>query len=350
MWSDIFRDVKEITPRLPRHRTPPRSGGGKQAMTASEISAFEDMFSMIFDAASEQADGRGGSVTSARDTATNEISDLFGKLRRYGRKLHEDDPGAIDIDRKEEEIELCDTDQQLLDWALREVFGESQRYEKVAREAMQQAAKAPKGSKEMMSMPPLQPRWYGRVLARLMATFRDRFNDPHLALSMFEHARRLSVPSYVFGCTTPAYNELIETRWRCFRDVHGVVRALEEMRANVIMPDERTRSIVEAMRRDAQGLTSWNDSVGIGSEDVLVLLDRAERLAAPPLAQKAKPDARPVRGNEKWGARRWRSDQDWKRRAQREDEQSDYVFGYREGDLPLREDSRPDTTRSSNME
>ena len=65
-----------------------------------------------------------------------------------------------------------------------------------------------------------------------MRTFRDKYANPHLALALFAHARRLSVLSFVCGCTTPAYNELLETRWACFRDLKGVCDALEEMKTN----------------------------------------------------------------------------------------------------------------------
>ena len=48
----------------------------------------------------------------------------------------------IHLDRKREEMEHCETDQQLLDWAMREVFGESQRYEELARQAKSQPSSA----------------------------------------------------------------------------------------------------------------------------------------------------------------------------------------------------------------
>jgi hypothetical protein len=329
-WDNIFQDVGKMTPLLPQQKAPPR-GGGRQAMTAQEISAFDEMFNMIFDAVSEQSPNGKKAPAAA---ATAEISDLFGKLRRYGKKLQTSDPDAEDIDRKVEEIDLCNTDQQLLDWALREVFGASQQYEKAAREAMAAAAAAPKGS-TIIPMPPLQPRWYGTVLARLMATFRDRFNDPHLALSVFENARRLSVPSYVFGCTTPAYNELIDTRWRYFRDVRGVVDALEEMRVNAIYPNEQTRTLVEAMRRDAGQTLVWRDDTSLENADVLALLDRAEQLSYPP--RRPNRSSKPTQRNDKWGNRRWRSDMEWKKQnaAQRDARaDDDYQFGYRD-DEPM---------------
>jgi hypothetical protein len=63
-----------------------------------------------------------------------------------------------------------------------------------------------------------------------MRTFRDHYKDPNLALFIFNHTKKLSIFSYVFGCSTEVYNELIKTRWDCFRDLEGVYNAVEEMK------------------------------------------------------------------------------------------------------------------------
>ncbi|KAI0366042.1 hypothetical protein BV20DRAFT_1055922 [Pilatotrama ljubarskyi] len=85
-----------------------------------------------------------------------------------------------------------------------------------------------------------------------MLTFCYKHEDPHLAISMFDHARHLCIVSYRFnGYTIPAYHELTETRWRCFRDLRGVVEALEEMRVNGFELDSgRTRLLGKTTRRE----------------------------------------------------------------------------------------------------
>ena len=94
-----------------------------------------------------------------------------------------------------------------------------------------------------------------------MRSFRDKYKDPHLALAMFDHARNLSIASFVFGCTTPAYNELLETRWRCFRDLRGVADALDDVRRHELATAAAMRAAVHALlarldpaalRRDAE--------------------------------------------------------------------------------------------------
>jgi hypothetical protein len=111
-----------------------------------------------------------------------------------------------------------------------------------------------------------------------MRIFRDKYGDPHLALSMFDHARHLSIPSYVFGCTTPAYNELIETRWRCFRDLKGVHDALEEMTINGIDIDNRTRILIEQLRRQVGERNKWEEENELGSGEVWMMLTKIDEL------------------------------------------------------------------------
>lgn len=260
-------------------------------MTAREISAFDDMFNMIFNAVTEQkfrttgpgvgaAAGRADPLSSAGigrgPEGSHPMGDLFGKLRRHSKKFTWSAEADEVLDRKKEEMELCDTDQQLLEWAMREVFEDSQRHEATARRAIQEAA----AGVELDKLPTLQSPAYPHLLALLIRTFREKYHDPHLALSVFDHARHLSIASYVFGCTTPAYNELIETRWTCFRDLRGVLDALEEMRVNGVEPDSRTAKLVEALRREVGERNLWQEESDMDSGEVFEMLSKIEELAA----------------------------------------------------------------------
>lgn len=243
-------------------------------MTAREISAFDEMFNMIFNAANARkprpsatdtnagASVRGTDIGRGPDGA---VGDLFTRLRRRARTRHTLNDDA-ELDRKKEEMELCESDYALLGWAEREVFAESRHFEAAARTDKAGA---------------LQPLWYPHVLALLMRTFRDKYRDPHLALAVFEHARHLSIPSYVFGCTTPAYNELLETRWACFRDLRGVHDTLDEMRVNGVPADGRTRALAEEVRREVGERNLWVEESEIGSGEVWTMLGRIERLVTP---------------------------------------------------------------------
>jgi hypothetical protein len=87
-----------------------------------------------------------------------------------------------------------------------------------------------------------------------MRTFRDHYSDPNLALFIFHHTQKLSIISYVFGCSTEVYNELIKTRWDCFRDLQGVYNAIDEMKVNGVPLDSATQKLIEIIRHDVGGL------------------------------------------------------------------------------------------------
>lgn len=323
----------------------------RQKMTAREIDAFDNMFNMIFEAANQQgkrsqpvplspskaltmrprtaADRRmdraarhdpltGVGIGSGPDGQSG-VGDLLGKLKRVSRKFRWSEQEDAELERKTAQMELCETDLDLLEWAEREVFSESVRYEEAARQAVLRAESkskpktSPKSNQvdansenlnsnvdeasdfgvihepNPTSSPlPLQPPAYPHLLAGLMRNFRDKFNDPHLALSIFAQARSQSTVSFVFGCTVPAYNELIRTRWTAFRDLRGVADALSEMRANGIAPDGKTRALVEELRREVGARTVWQEERNIGTGEVMDLLQQIETLSRKPMTDEER--------------------------------------------------------------
>ncbi len=301
-------------------------------MTHRETQAFNDMFTTIFDANKALAASDSQFTAGIGQVRSAAMGGLFSKLRIGGRRPRWTSEVDADLDRKKEDMELCETDIQLLEWAMREVFGESQRYEEEARRAAGTSTES-SASESSPPAPPrhagalqLQPASYPHLLAALMRSFRDKYKDPHLALAMFDHARNLSVASFVFGCTTPAYNELIETRWRCFRDLRGVCDAMEEMRVNGIELDNRTRLLAETIRREVGERTLWQEESSLGSGEVWEMVGKLERLAVrehPSQRRKNKEDKRsPVR------KRKWTSDQEtWKAKAMGDNaKEDDWAF------------------------
>jgi len=179
------------------------------------------------------------------------------------------------LDQKKEQIGYCNNDQELLDWAIREVFEESKRYEVAARLAIAEAAKSPGLKKEP---PLLQPATYPHMIPILMRTFRDKYHDPHLALSIFNYTKSLSIVSYVFGCSTEAYNELVQTKWECFRDLRGVHDSINEMVVNGVPVNSRTRKWVEIVRRDVLNQRDRQDTNEAGQNEVWQLLTKIEQV------------------------------------------------------------------------
>ncbi|CCM00834.1 uncharacterized protein FIBRA_02876 [Fibroporia radiculosa] len=312
-WDHVFDDIVDKPSLLP---STARASGAqtsrfprRQRMTVREINAFDEMFNMIFSAVSEKnIQSTGSKPRSLSPTlgigrrGSSEMGDLFGRLRKQSKHIKWTDKADEDLDRKKEQMELCNTDQQLLDWAMKEVFAESQRYEENARRSLEN----PTSSKEPVQ---LQPPAYPHLISLLMRTFREKYADPHLSLSIFDHARHLSIPSFVFGCTTPAYNELIETRWRCFRDLRGVCDALEEMRVNGVEMDNRTRSLAEMIRREVGERNLWQEESSMGSGEAWDMVAKIEQLTA-----KEPFIRRTSTSNVKKSQKKWTWDQEsWKR-------------------------------------
>ena len=253
------------------------------------MSVFDEMFDLIFNAVSAQ-EGKGSSPgsgstssPSARVPSTaappsspasfsgqtpsigragTPLNDLFRTLRRQTSRVRWTTAIDEELDRKKETMELFNTDYDLLQWVTKELFGESQQWDEEAKRAMTTSATKEEGrgkdlasstASSTSSSPRERPgnhSIYPHLIAHAMRIFRTTYSNPSLSLAIFNHAARVSIPSYVFGCTAPAYNELIEAKWEGWGDLQGVCNALEEMRANGVKIDGRTRIVVEKVRRE----------------------------------------------------------------------------------------------------
>ncbi|KAJ7251832.1 hypothetical protein B0H12DRAFT_1119036 [Mycena haematopus] len=280
-WGHIFKDIDKTPPQIPHKGVGPRRPR-RQSMTAQEISAFNEIFNLIFDSMSGKA------AESGRDSSVNiggtAMGDLFGTIRRHSKRMKWTAQSDEDLDRKKDEMDRCTSDRQLLEWAMREVFGESQIYE-------QEFNKARAEKDDGAELPMIQPATYPHLIALLMKTFRDKYRDPHLALSMFDYARHLSIASYVFGCSTSAYNELIATRWACFRDLKGVHDALDEMYVNGVDMDNKTKELAEKVRQEVGDRNLWIEEDQLGASDVWEMLNNVERLVNQRVATNRKKPA-----------------------------------------------------------
>ncbi|KAG6857778.1 hypothetical protein H0H87_004194 [Tephrocybe sp. NHM501043] len=312
MTSHVENDIPHRTNRRPR-----------QAMTARESNAFNEMFSLIFDAAATQ-EHNNTSGDSIVGIGKDGINDLIGKLRKHPKRLKWSTEMDDVLDRQKEVINLFTTDQELLEWATEAVFGESQRYEAAARKAISEAAMS--GVKG--DLPMLQPPTYPHLVALVMQTFREKFNDPHLALSIFEHARNLSIASYVFGCSSQAYHQLIETRWKCFQDLKGVLEALKEMQVNGVKVSGQTRRLVEKLRREIGDKHLWAEESEVGTSEIWNILAQIEGITLGREWGNAAHEGNTCLGDVKWD--------EWKVLDSRDKGQDDWGFdqwdsSYRQG-------------------
>ncbi|KAF8629180.1 hypothetical protein AX17_005765 [Amanita inopinata Kibby_2008] len=336
-WDHVFANLDDYASRsLPSrreqrpHAKSVRRFSRRQTMTAREISAFDEIFNMIFDAASKHEDMKSrlasGSEARASDTAAfdNDASDLFTTLRRNSRVLKWTEEQDESLDRKKEEIDLCVNDAELLQWAQREVLGV---FSDTSRTSQQSGVEAipeqPEGDSKnnFTSSPPSSSpsathiQTYPHLVAYLMRTFRDKYRDPYLALALFNQVRHRSLISYVFGCSTQVYNELIETKWSWFRDLKGVHDALEEMIVNGVQVDSRTRKLIDIVRREVGERNAWAEDLEVRGGEVWNILLRIEHFLSKSTSTKKgtlkwdewKKQPLGDQDGDRWGFNKWLS-------------------------------------------
>ena len=299
----------DMSPRTGLHNNP--LGPRRQTMSNQELAAFDDMFNLAFTAANERKLAEDGTAGAFDVDIHTPLTDFLMNLSKRPRVRTKGED--TELDRLKEQLALCQSDRAMLEWAEREVFGESIRAEEAARAAATEGKPPP---------PHLQPPLYPQLLAMLISNAREVYDDPHLALAIFEHARNLSPLSYIFGCTTLAYNELLKTRWHSFRDLRGVHVALEEMRANGISPDLETRALVEDVRSEVGPRTVWLEESEKGSGEVWAMLKEVERLVARRAPRQASPS-----GNNQAVQEQSKPHDVWKNPELTSDESAGYQFG-----------------------
>ena len=134
-----------------------------------------------------------------------------------------------ELDSLKEEMSIIDTDAELVNWAERRVFTP--------------ISSDDNGITFLRSYP--------RILAHLLKVVRTNFNNPHLALALFHHAQTHSIESYITGCLSSAYNEVLRIRWESFRDLEGVEHGVREMEVNGVSWDGGTHKIVGKVVEEA---------------------------------------------------------------------------------------------------
>lgn len=208
--------------------------------------------------------------SSAKGKSLNHLTNAPDAWRRSAPRVEDDDATLVaEIDALKEELSGLLTPGEAVAWAQGKVFTRRPEGDEVL----------PGGETPRTTW----PRTYPRALAALINTLWMRMNSPHLALAMFEHARTLSVESYLAGCQTSAYNELVRVHWEAFRDLSAVLVAVQEMDSNAVAWDRYTAGfvggIVDAAGRELLDLRSKNATHRWGS-DAYNTLARLENYVA----------------------------------------------------------------------
>ncbi|ODN77608.1 hypothetical protein L202_04772 [Cryptococcus amylolentus CBS 6039] len=184
-----------------------------------------------------------------------------------------------------EQINVIQTDVELVEWAKEHVFkAQAVPEPQIASESSKSLGEATgeieATASDTHDLPPLlqfSP-VYPKILARTLEVLRKNFNSPHLLLALFHHAQTSSLESYLSGCGTAAYNQVLLCRWESFRDLEGVTRGVREMGMMGVKWDRETNRLVgrvvdevgREMLEEGQG-SRWGKK-----EDVLIMLQQLE--------------------------------------------------------------------------
>lgn len=301
-------------------------GPNAPSLSEQESQAFAEMYRSIFSQPPSQApqtrhahqraespgkpDSTNAEAPLGSPSSTDPLDSFFKRAEKRNQLLKDGvltpsgqlrSRSSLLLEEKVAEVESCKNDLELLKWA-DGLFATQREVESATRTEMtskpsikRKGAKGGRGKETNILNPDstqevtpgLQKangldsvarsthlRVYPHLLSLIMRTFRERYADPFISLSLFHHARRLSVFSYIYGCTTPVYNELLDTLWTCFRDLEGFLKALREMELNGVEFDEKTRTIVEKITTEGAGGGSWSDWDG----EELVKLGRMRQM------------------------------------------------------------------------
>ncbi|VDB91642.1 unnamed protein product [Peniophora sp. CBMAI 1063] len=328
--TESFRSATPISRKQMKASNAPTPR--RVTMTVREQRAANNMFNQIFSSMSDTP--AGGADGGIEKTGLSTYMGALSRSRRVTRP-GEDPELEVELDRMNEAIDNALSDHELLQWAEREVFAQS--FELAA--AADARMNLPKDARDDGPLAPLQSATYPHAIAKLMRTFRDKYRDPHLALAVFAHARSLSIYSYVMGCTTAAYNELIQTRWECFRDLRGVYEAVQEMASNKVRRDSRTAALWENIRREVGTSATHSDGLYdiLGRIDQMVGKDpvRRERsLRGETLEQRLGREKR-IRRHKQGGGRDWNA---WRNPAALESRDEEGL-GFGEWERPVEKEA-----------
>src|SRR5208282_3970236 len=122
---------------------------------------------------------------------------------------------------------------------------------------------------------------YNLILLKAMRLFRITFHNPLAAHTLFLRAKMLSAESYVLGCTTQLYNELLLSRWESFTDLFSISEILDEMSTNGVKGDRQTIQILQRIQDDVQEWATQGAEaakpVWIAEKERMVKLERIQK-------------------------------------------------------------------------
>nr|CAG8510128.1 13917_t:CDS:2 [Entrophospora candida]CAG8627661.1 8088_t:CDS:2 [Entrophospora candida] len=105
------------------------------------------------------------------------------------------------------------------------------------------------------------PSNYSLLIKEAICKSHLKFNDPYLALSVFEQSKRCGIVSYIMGCNVDVYNELLRIRWKYWNDLVGIKRLLDEMKSNGIYDNEETNELINKIHSESSKISQLDNKL-----------------------------------------------------------------------------------------
>ena len=263
IFTKIFESIlSEKSSFMPQNKEPVRSVPS-QSLTALLESAVgpQSFGSEISFGPKDTIDQTSASVGLARASVNEEYSVALRIAARQAAGLKQpaksqqeqaqEQKRIAALDKSIKEMKACETDLELWHWMDEHVFSTA-----AGDSPTTAATNKPQQESEEKghSKPPSLSASYADLLVAGMEILRGNFNDLAGAISIFERTKRLGAESYVVGCSTAVYNQILETKWESFRDMYKIVELIQEMKANAIEPNRKTVEILRAITAEVKGM------------------------------------------------------------------------------------------------
>ncbi|KTW27710.1 hypothetical protein T552_02150 [Pneumocystis carinii B80] len=97
---------------------------------------------------------------------------------------------------------------------------------------------------------------YSQLLQKAMEIFRLNFLDYVSVVTIFERIKEHGPESFVLGCSSDVYNEMLLARWEGWNDIIEIENLLTEMKINSVPRTQKTLKILKKIRSDIQNMGS----------------------------------------------------------------------------------------------
>lgn len=106
-------------------------------------------------------------------------------------------------------------------------------------------------SNESPLSPPINEYTVPVLVAESIRILTNTYKSPDTALSIFHLAKKQSLKSFIYVCTTPVYNQVIESHWESYKSISSILELVNEMKVNGIKPNTDTYYALKKISEDA---------------------------------------------------------------------------------------------------